>query len=81
MKRRLKGKVVTDSMEKTASILIERSKIHPIYRKRFVSSKKFLAHDEVGVKKGDTVLIEETKPISKRKKWIIVKKVDEKEAK
>jgi small subunit ribosomal protein S17 len=81
MKRRLKGKVVSNKAEKTVSIVIERSKIHPIYRKRFVSSKKFLAHDEIGVKEGETVVIEETKPISKNKKWIVVSKIDEKEAK
>jgi small subunit ribosomal protein S17 len=81
MKRRLKCKVVSNKAEKTVSIVIERSKIHPIYRKRFVSSKKFLAHDEIGVKEGETVVIEETKPISKNKKWIVVSKIDEKEAK
>lgn len=81
MKRRLKGKVVSNKAEKTVSIVIERSKIHPIYRKRFVSSKKFLAHDEIGVKEGEMVVIEETKPISKNKKWIVVSKIDEKEAK
>lgn len=81
MKRTLKGKVVSAKAEKTVSILIERSKIHPIYRKRFTASKKFLAHDELGVKEGDYVIIEETSPISKNKKWKVTKKIEEKEVK
>lgn len=81
MKRRLRGQITSTKADKTVSVLVEKSKIHPIYRKRFISSKKFLAHDEIGVKEGDLVLIEETKPISKRKNWVIIEKIDEKEVK
>ncbi|MDD3678790.1 MAG: 30S ribosomal protein S17 [Patescibacteria group bacterium] len=81
MKRKLKGKVVSDKAAKTVSVLVERHKIHPIYKKRFVSSKKFLAQNDIDAKVGDFVLIEETKPISKNKKWSVIKKIDEKEVK
>lgn len=79
MKRRLKGKVIRSGNEKTASVVIERSKLHPIYKKKYVSTKKFLVHNEVGAKEGDLVLIEETRPISKKKKWVIIEKINEKE--
>jgi len=79
MKRKLNGRVVSTKMEKTVSVLVERSKIHPIYRKRFKSSKKFLASDEIGVREGDLVIIEETNPVSKNKKWKVIKKIEEKE--
>lgn len=81
MKRTLKGKVVSAKAEKTISVLIERSKIHPIYRKKFAVSKKFLVHDELGVKEGDYVMIEETSPVSKNKKWKVVKKIKGEEVK
>jgi small subunit ribosomal protein S17 len=79
MKRRLKGKVISAKSNKTVTVEIERKKIHPIYRKRYTSSKKFQVHDEIGVAENDYVVIEETRPISKTKKWIVVKKVSEKE--
>jgi small subunit ribosomal protein S17 len=79
MKRRLKGKVVSAKNAKTVTVEIERKKIHPIYRKRYVSTKKFQVHDEIGVAENDYVIIEETKPISKNKKWIVIKRVSEKE--
>lgn len=79
MKRRLKGKVVSAKNVKTVTVEIERKKIHPIYRKRFISTKKFQVHDEIGVAENDYVIIEETKPISKNKKWTVIKKVGEKE--
>lgn len=68
----LKGKVVSTKMAKTATVLIERKKIHPIYKKGIKTRKKYHAHDEFGAKLGDTVKIVETKPISKTKKWRIV---------
>lgn len=73
-KRKLKGKVVSDKMEKTVVVLVETAKIHPKYKKRYQVSKKYKAHDEKGTSKmGDDVIIEETKPISKDKKWKVVK--------
>ncbi len=71
-KRRLKGKVVSDRMEKTVVVEVETTKIHPKYKKRYQDSKKYKAHDEKNqFKTGDEVTIEETSPISKDKKWIV----------
>ena len=68
----LKGKVVSTRMAKTATVLIERKKIHPIYKKGIKTRKKYHAHDELGVELGDTVRIVETRPISKTKRWKII---------
>ncbi len=59
-------------MQKTAVILVERLVSHPVYKKRVHKSKRFKAHDEIGVKVGDTVKIESIKPISKDKHFKIV---------
>lgn len=67
-----KGKVASTKMAKTAIVLVERLKVHPIYKKRIKLTQKYHAHDEVGVKVGDQVKIVETRPISKTKKWRIV---------
>lgn len=71
-KKQLKGVVVSDKMDKTVVVKVEKSKIHPIYRKRFKQHKRFKAHDEEGkYKTGDQVIIEESRPLSKDKKWIV----------
>jgi len=75
-KRRLEGDVVSDLMNKTRVVEIVRFKEHPIYHKFFKVSTKFKAHDEKNqFIKGDRVIIEETWPISKDKKWKIVEKI------
>jgi small subunit ribosomal protein S17 len=75
-KKRLTGKVVSNKMQKTVVVLVERIKEHPKYKRRFKVSKKYKAHDEKGeYKVGDKVIIEECRPISKEKRWKIVKKV------
>jgi len=66
------GTVISTKMEKTAAVEVERIKVHPIYKKRIKVKKKFHAHDEIGVKEGDKVRIQECRPISKTKKWKIV---------
>ncbi|KKR61932.1 MAG: 30S ribosomal protein S17, partial [Candidatus Woesebacteria bacterium GW2011_GWA1_40_43] len=67
---------------KTATVAVERMKIHPIYKKRFVRSTKYQVHDEIGVKVGDVVKFADSKPYSKSKKWKIVQVVgDKKEVK
>ncbi len=69
-RRTLKGRVVKDSMEKTITVAVDRRKRHPLYGKIITRTKKYLVHDgkeEAGV--GDFVLIEETRPLSKRKRW------------
>ncbi|TRZ64867.1 MAG: 30S ribosomal protein S17 [Spirochaetia bacterium] len=76
MKRTLQGIVVSDKMEKTRVIAITRLKKHPRYLKYYKVTKNFKAHDEKNkYKTGDKVVIEETKPMSKDKKWVIIEKI------
>ena len=70
------GRVISVKMKKTATVLLERLWQHPLYKKRIKRSKKYLVHDEVGVKEGDKVVIEECRPISKKKRFKIVKVVN-----
>jgi small subunit ribosomal protein S17 len=66
------GRVVSDKMEKTVVVSVESVRRHPLYHKRMTRSTKFLAHDEQNeCKPGDVVRIEETRPLSKRKRWIV----------
>jgi len=75
-KKQLTGIIVSDKMQKTVVVLVERLKKHPKYKRRYKVGKKYKAHDEKGkYKVGDKVIIEECQPISKEKKWRVVKKV------
>ena len=75
-KRTLVGRVVSDKMEKTVTVLIERRVKHPLYGKIIHRSKKYHAHDEANTaKEGDVVRIEECAPVSKLKTWRLVEKV------
>lgn len=67
------GRVVSIKSQATATVLLERKATHPLYRKNYVRSKKYLVHDMMGTKEGDMVDIVKTRPISKRKHWKIVK--------
>ena len=69
----LKGIVVSTKMKKTATVLVVRQKIHPLYKKRMKLKKKYHAHDSLGVKVGDEVRIKSCRPISKTKRWRIIK--------
>ena len=72
-KRILQGVVVSDKMEKTVVVSVERRVMHPIYKKFITRSKKYSAHDEANkFKVGDRVRIRETRPISKTKCWEVV---------
>lgn len=72
-RRVLQGSVVSDKGDKTITVLVERRVMHPIYKKYIRSSKKYAAHDETNsYKVGDVVSIVECRPISKRKRWIVV---------
>lgn len=72
-RRVLQGVVVSDKMDKTVTVLVERRVMHPIYKKFIRRSKKYHAHDETNqVKIGDVVQIEECKPLSKTKTWKVV---------
>ncbi len=75
--KKFSGQVVRTKMNKTATIEVVRFKIHPIYKKRMKTKRKFHAHDELGVKVGDRVVIAETRPISKTKKWKIIEVMKE----
>ncbi len=69
-KRTLTGRVVSDKMNKTVTVLVERRVKHPLYGKIMTRSQKYHAHDEKGeFKMGDLVTIEECRPISKTKAW------------
>lgn len=75
-KKTLKGTVVSDKMDKTVVVLVERYVKHPKYQKYQTLSKKYKAHDEENVYKvGDIVMIEETMPISKDKHFRVTAKV------
>lgn len=70
----LTGKVVSDKMDKTITVLIERRVKHPVYGKYLSKSSKIKAHDESNeCKAGDVVTIEESRPLSKTKSWTLVK--------
>ena len=72
MKRTLIGRVVSDKMEKTVTVLVEREVKHPMYGKVMVRSKKYHAHNEGNVAKaGDLVEIVETRPVSRTKSWAV----------
>lgn len=72
--RQLSGKVVSDKMDKTITVMIERRVKHPIYGKYVSKSSKLKAHDENNeCKAGDVVTIEESRPLSKTKAWSLVK--------
>lgn len=72
-KRILQGTVVSDKGDKTVVVLVERKVAHPVYGKIIRRSKKYHAHDEANVAKvGDVVWIEESAPISKNKRWVLV---------
>lgn len=70
--RTLVGRVVSDKMEKTVTVLVERKVKHPVYGKVLVRSKKYHAHNEGNsAKAGDLVEIAETRPVSKTKAWAV----------
>lgn len=73
-KRVLQGVVVSDACNKTVIVRVERRVMHPVYKKFVTSSKKYAAHDEDNsYRAGDVVQIEESRPLSKRKCWVVIK--------
>ncbi len=72
MRRRLTGRVVSDKMQKTVVVLVERTTRHPLYGKTIRARKRYKAHDEQNVcRVGDLVRIVESRPISKEKSWVV----------
>jgi small subunit ribosomal protein S17 len=76
-KKRLEGTVVSNKMQKTVVVKVETLKTHPLYKKKYKVHKKYKAHveNEKEYQIGDKVIIEECRPISKEKKWRVIKKV------
>jgi len=75
-RRVLTGKVVSDKMEKTVVVRIDRRVMHPLYKKIITRSKKYAAHDETdNLTVGDTVRIRECRPISRIKRFEVIEKV------
>ncbi len=66
------GKVVSDKMQKTIVVAVESFKQHPLYKKNYRWTKRYKVHDENNTARmGDTVVIEETRPLSKEKRWLL----------
>ncbi len=70
-RRRLTGVVTSNKMDKSVLVVITRTYRHPLYKKVVHSKKKIMAHDELGCEVGDQVKIVESRPISKRKHWVV----------
>ncbi len=73
-RKKLIGIVVSDKMDKTVVVKVERQKKHPLYKKIIKVHKKYYAHDEKNeCREGDRVLIMESRPLSKLKRWVVIK--------
>lgn len=77
MARTIQGVVSSDKADKTIVVTVARRKTHPVYKKQYSRSTKFMAHDEANeAKTGDTVIIRENKPLSRRKRFVLDKIVE-----
>ena len=75
-KKQLIGIVISNKMQKTVVVAVESQKEHPKYKRRYKVHKKYKAHQEHGEYQiGDKVIIEETRPLSKEKRWRVIKKI------
>ena len=74
-KKQLIGIITSNKMQKTAVVRVEKVKEHSMYKKRLKTHKKYKAHTEQEYQPGDKVVIEECRPLSKDKKWKIIKKI------
>jgi small subunit ribosomal protein S17 len=73
------GRVVSNKMQKTVVVSVDRSKPHPLYKKIMRETVKFMAHDEMNSNMGDTVRIIESRPLSRRKRWQVIEIVQKAE--
>lgn len=74
-RRRLVGRVVSDKMDKTITVEVLRRVLHPRYRKYVTRRKNYKAHDETNTASiNDTVIIEESRPLSKSKRWVLIER-------
>lgn len=79
--RTLTGKVISDKCDKTVTVIVERKVKHPVYGKYVRRSTKFHAHDEANTAaQGDTVTIQECRPMSKTKSWLVLEVVEKAQA-
>ncbi|HAQ37627.1 MAG TPA: 30S ribosomal protein S17 [Saprospirales bacterium] len=77
LRKQRTGVVVSDKMDKSVTVLVERKLRHPLYGKFVKKSKKFMAHDELNdCNSGDKVRIMETRPLSKNKRWRVVQIIE-----
>jgi small subunit ribosomal protein S17 len=77
-RRRLVGRVVSNKMQKTVVVEIERRKLHPVYKKVVKSTKRVMAHDpNDAVQEGATVRIVESRPLSRKKRWVVEAVLDD----
>jgi small subunit ribosomal protein S17 len=70
-RRRLTGVVTKAKLEKTVTVQVDRSYRHPVYGKVIRTAKEYMTHDELGCQLGDQVQIVESRPISKKKRWVV----------
>lgn len=77
-KKVLTGKIVSDKMEKTVVVAVDTVKKHKLYEKRVTSTKRYKVRNETEAKLGDTVKIEETRPVSKEVSWKVLEIIEEK---
>ncbi|HOW51953.1 MAG TPA: 30S ribosomal protein S17 [bacterium] len=76
-KRILTGVVISDKADKTVTVVVTRRYKHPLYKKMVTARKKYMAHDEQNLcKSGDRVRIRECAPVSARKRWLVVDKIE-----
>lgn len=76
LRHTLSGKITSNSMDKTVTVLVERRVKHPLYGKYITRSKKYHAHvEDSKLNIGDVVVIEECRPLSKTKNWIVIKQL------
>jgi len=77
MRKKFVGKIISNKMQKTVVVEVERRFSHPLYKKVITYHKKYKAHNEnLKLEVGDKVLIEETRPISKDKHFVVIKKLN-----
>ncbi|OIN94707.1 30S ribosomal protein S17 [candidate division WWE3 bacterium CG06_land_8_20_14_3_00_42_16] len=72
-KREIQGKVTSDRMQKTAIVEVTKFTVHPLYRKRMIKRKRYAVDNQLQAKIGQKVVIQESRPMSKTKKWRIIK--------
>ena len=76
-KKQIVGVVTSNKMDKTITVLVERRTMHPLYKKYIRTSTKYAAHDEHNVfKSGDVVEIQECRPLSARKSWVVISDIE-----